>query len=451
MSDREAKMKKKLVIGIAAIMIIAAVLAYLFIWKRDSEASSAALYLTAPATRGTLISVITTTGPIQPRITSTVGSEVSGKIKRILVDFNGKVRAGQVLAEIDPEPFQLKIDETERNMKVSVLAVAKTKIDIETAQKNYERTKSLFDQKVVSELDVEAADVELRKVKNELASGEARVEQIQSQLDQLKVSLKNTIIVSPIDGIVVTRSVEPGQTVAASFTAPELFTISDLNHMQIQCDVDETDMGDVKEGQEASFTVQAFPNEVFTGKIIQVRYAAATVQNIVTYKAILAIDNPELKFRPGMTANVTITTNTASNALLVSNKAFLKADLEAELQKLGPVSKGQPADFQQPTRAEAQTRQAAAPEASTSRARQPGAQPRVQKPKNVKTIWKLGNDGSVSSATLVIGISDNKNTEVKKILRGELKEGDVLITGKNAPVVSTTTQTGGAPRGGLRF
>jgi HlyD family secretion protein len=444
-------MKKKLVISIAAILIIAAVIGYLFIWKRDSEASSATLYLTAPATKGTLISVITTTGPIQPRITSTVGSEVSGKIKRILVDFNGKVRAGQILAEIDPEPFQLKIDETERNMKVSVLAVAKTRIDIETAQKNYERTKSLFDEKVLSELEVEAADIQLRKAKNELASGEARVEQTQSQLDQLKVSLKNTIIVSPIDGIVVTRSVEPGQTVAASFTAPQLFTISDLNHMQIQCDVDETDMGDVKEGQEASFTVQAFPNEVFTGKIIQVRYAAATVQNIVTYKAILAIDNPELKFRPGMTANVTITTNTAPNALLVSNKAFLKPDLDAELQKLGPVSKAQPADFQQPTRPEAETRQAAAPQGSTSRARQPGAQPRVQKPKNVKTIWKLGNDGGVSSATLVIGISDNKNTEVKKILRGELKEGDVLITGKNAPVVSTTTQTGGTPRGGLRF
>ncbi len=329
--------------------------------------------------------------------------------------------------------------------------MAKTKIDIETAQKNYERTKSLFDQNVVSELDVEAADVELRKVKNELASGEARVEQIQSQLDQLKVSLKNTIIVSPIDGIVVKRSVEPGQTVATSFTAPELFTISDLNHMQIQCDVDETDMGDVKEGQEASFTVQAFLNEVFTGKIIQVRYAAETVQNIVTYKAILEIDNPGLRFRPGMTANVTITTNTAPNALLVSNKAFLKPDLAAELQKIALVSKAQPADFQQPDQAEAQTRQAAAPQGSTSRARPPGAQPRVQRPKNVKTIWKLGKDGSVSSATLIIGISDNKNTEVKKILRGELKAGDLLITGKNAPVVSTTTQTSGAPRGGLRF
>lgn len=443
-------MKKKLVISIAAIVIIA-VIAYLFIWKRDTEASSATLYLTAPATKGTLISVITTTGPIQPRITSTVGSEVSGKIKRILVDFNGKVRAGQVLAEIDPEPFQLKIDETERNMKVSVLAVAKTKIDIETAEKNYERTKSLFDEKVLSELEVEAADVQLRKVKNELASGEARVEQMKSQLDQLKVSLKNTIIVSPIDGIVVTRSVEPGQTVAASFTAPELFTISDLNHMQIQCDVDETDMGDVKEGQEASFTVQAFPNEVFTGKIIQVRYGAATVQNIVTYKAILEIDNPGLKFRPGMTANVTITTNTAQDALLVSNKTFLKPDLEAELQKLGPVSKAQPADYQQPFRAEAQTRQPAAAQESTSKAKPPGAQPRVQKPKNVKTIWKLGDGGSVSSVTLITGISDSKSTEVKKILGGELKEGDLLITGKNAPVASTTTQTGGTPRGGLRF
>ena len=451
MSDQGAKMKKKLVIGIAAIIIIAAVIAYLFIFKRDNETTSAGAYLTAPATKGTLISVITTTGPIQPRITSTVGSEVSGKIKRILVDFNGKVRAGQVLAEIDPEPFQLKIDETERNMKVSVLAVAKTKIDIETAEKNYERTKSLFDQNVVSELDVEAADVELRKVKNELASTEARVEQTQSQLDQLKVSLKNTIIVSPIEGIVVTRSVEPGQTVAASFTAPELFTISDLNHMQIQCDVDETDMGDVKEGQEASFTVQAFPNEVFTGKIIQVRYAAATVQNIVTYKAILEIDNPGLKFRPGMTANVTITTNTAPDALLVSNKVFLKPDLAAELQKLAPVSNAQPADSQQPAQAEAQTRQAAAPQVSTGRARQSGAQPPAQKPKNIKTIWKLGKDGSVSSVTLIIGISDNRNTEVKKILSGEIKEGDPLITGKNAPVESTTTQTSGAPRGGLRF
>jgi HlyD family secretion protein len=443
-------MKKKLIIGIAAI-IIAAVLLYLFILKPNKGVSSNGAFLTTPATRGTLSSVITTTGPIEPRITSTVGSEVSGKIKQILVDFNDKVKAGQVLAKIDPEPFQLKIDETMRNMKVSQLAVDKTKIDLDAAQKNYERSKSLFDQKILSDSELEAADIQLQKMKNELASGSARVGQIQSQLDQLRVSLKNTIIVTPIDGIVVTRSVEPGQTVAASFTAPELFIISDLNHMQIQCDVDETDMGDVREGQEASFTVQAFPNEVFTGKIIQVRYAAATVQNIVTYKAILEIDNPGLKFRPGMTANVTITTNTAANALLVSNKAFLKLDLEAELQKLSPQSQAQPADDGQPAQAEAPTRQAAAPQGSPGRAGQPGAQRGALKPKNIKTVWKLDKDGSVVPVTLIIGISDNRNTAVKKILSGELAEGDLLITGKNAPVESTTAKPGGNPRGGLRL
>jgi len=247
----------------------------------------------------------------------------------------------------------------------------------------------------------------------------------------------------------VTRSVEPGQTVAASFTAPELFVVNDLNKMQIQCDVDETDMGDVKADQMASFTVQAFPNEVFTGKIIQVRYASATVQNVVTYKAIVQIDNPDLKFRPGMTANVTIVTNTAPNALLVPNKAFLKPDLEAELQKLAAKS-GTPVDDPAPAaQAETAAGQAAAP--GGGRAGGTNARRSAQKPKNIKTVWKLGQDGSVAPVTIAIGISDNRNTEVRRIISGELKQGELLITGKNTPVAPSAAPAGNQQRGGLRL
>jgi HlyD family secretion protein len=321
---------------------------------------------------------------------------------------------------------------------------------LETARKNNERTKQLFDQGLVSDSDKENADVLFRKAELDFSSANLKVEQIQSQLNQLDVSLKNTKIISPIDGIIVTRSVEPGQTVAASFTAPELFVVNDLNKMQIQCDVDETDMGEVKDQQGASFTVQAFPNEVFTGKIIQVRYASLTVQNVVTYKAIVQIDNPGLKFRPGMTANVTIVTNTAPNALLVSNKAFLKPDLEAELQKLAAKSGTQAGAPPQADKVDTRAGQAAAPSGGTAGGT--NARRSAQKPKNIKTIWKLDQDGSVAPVTIAIGISDNKNTEVRRIINGELKEGDLLITGKNTPVAGpTTAPAGNQQRGGLRL
>ncbi len=425
----------------AAIVAAAAVIAYFLIARPGSPGAVATAFLTAPAARGSLSSVVTTTGTIQPQKTATIGSEVSGKVKKIYVDFNSKVKAGQLLAEIDPEPFILKIDESKLSKKAAQLSANQSQLDYETARKNNERTKELSAQGVVSDSDKENADVLFRKAELDLTAAKLKVDQMQSQLNQLEVNLKNTKIVSPIDGIVVTRSVEPGQTVAASFTAPELFVVNDLNKMQIQCDVDETDMGEIKADQEASFTVQAFPNEVFTGKIIQVRYAAATVQNVVTYKAIVQIDNPDLKFRPGMTANVTIVTNTAPNALLVPNKAFLKPDLEAELNKLAGGG----------------ATPAAAPEAGAGRSAAPAgvgaggdARRSARKPKNIKTVWKLGPDGGVTPVTIAIGISDNRNTEVRRIISGELKEGELLITGKNAPVASAPA-AGNAGRGGLRL
>jgi len=440
---------KKLIFIIAAAVIAVALIAYFLIIKPGSQAAAASAYLTAPAAEGSLSSVVTTTGTIQPQKTATIGSEVSGKIKTILVDFNSKVKAGQLLAVIDPEPFLLKIDESKLGKKTAELAANQSKIDLETARKNNERTKQLFDQGLVSDADKENADVLFRKADLDYSTAKLKIDEIQSQLNQLDVSLKNTKIISPIDGIIVTRSVEPGQTVAASFTAPELFVVNDLNKMQIQCDVDETDMGDVKADQMASFTVQAFPNEVFTGKIIQVRYASATVQNVVTYKAIVQIDNPDLKFRPGMTANVTIVTNTAPNALLVPNKAFLKPDLEAELQKLAAKS-GTPVDDPAPAaQAETAAGQAAAP--GGGRAGGTNARRSAQKPKNIKTVWKLGQDGSVAPVTIAIGISDNRNTEVRRIISGELKQGELLITGKNTPVAPSAAPAGNQQRGGLRL
>jgi len=442
---------RKFIFIIAAVIIVAAVIAYFLVGKLGSQAASATAYLTAPAAKGSLSSVVTTTGTIQPQKTATIGSEVSGKVKNIYVDFNSKVKAGQLLAEIDPEPFVLKIDESKLSKKSAELAANQSNLDFETARKNNERTKELFDQGVVSDSDKENADVLFRKAELDLSSAKLKVEQIQSQLNQLMVNLKNTKIISPIDGIIVTRSIEPGQTVAASFTAPELFVVNDLNKMQIQCDVDETDMGEVKDQQGASFTVQAFPNEVFTGKIIQVRYASATVQNVVTYKAIVQIDNPGLKFRPGMTANVTIVTNTAPDALLVPNKAFLKPDLEAELQKLADKSGTQAGAPQQAEKAEIQAEQKTPPSGSTAMGGQVNVQRSAQKPKNIKTVWKLGRDGSVASVTIAIGISDNKNTEVRRIISGELQEGELLITGKNSPVASAPAQAGNQSRRGIRF
>ncbi len=433
---------KKIVFIAGAAVIAAAVIAYFLIAKSGSNGAAASAYLTAPATRGSLSSVVTTTGTIQPQKTATIGSEVSGKVKKIYVDFNSKVKAGQLLAEIDPEPFVLKIDESMLSKKAAQLSANQSQLDYETARKNNERTKELFAQGVVSDSDKENADVLFRKAELDLSAAKLKIDEMQSQLNQLEVNLKNTKIVSPIDGIVVTRSVEPGQTVAASFTAPELFVVNDLNKMQIQCDVDETDMGEIKADQGASFTVQAFPNEVFTGKIIQVRYGAATVQNVVTYKAIVQIDNPDLKFRPGMTANVTIVTNTAPNALLVPNKAFLKPDLEAELQKLAGAGAT-------PAVAPAPADQAAAP--AGDRTGGTNARRSAQKPKNIKTVWKLAQDGSVASVTVAIGISDNRNTEVRRIISGELKEGDVLITGKNTPVAAAPAAAGNPQRGGLRL
>jgi HlyD family secretion protein len=287
---------------IVGLLVVASVL-------RQCSNGGAASYQTATITRGPITQAVTATGTLNPVVNVQVGSQVSGNIAKLFVDFNSQVKAGQVVAQIDPALFQAAVTQAEGDL-------ANAQATLELAKVNAKRTQELFAKKTSSQADVDQAMATLHQ-------SEANVKIKQGALDKVRADLEHCTITSPIDGVVISRSVDVGQTVAASLQAPIIFAIAnDLTKMQIDANVAEADVGVVKIDQNVDFTVDAFPMQTFHGKVVQVRNAPITVQNVVTYDTVIGVSNPDLKLKPGMTANVSIVIAHKDDVLQIKNAAL---------------------------------------------------------------------------------------------------------------------------------
>jgi HlyD family secretion protein len=363
---------------------------------RQCRNGGAANYQTATITRGPITQAVTATGTLNPVVNVQVGSQVSGNIAKLFVDFNSQVKAGQVVAQIDPALFQATVTQAEGDL-------ANAQAALELAKVNAKRTQELFTKKTSSEADVDQAIANLHQA-------EANVKIKQGALDKAKADLDHCTITSPIDGVVISRSVDVGQTVAASLQAPVIFAIAnDLTKMQIDANVAEADVGVVKVDQNVDFTVDAFPLQTFQGKVVQVRNAPITVQNVVTYDTVIGVSNPDLKLKPGMTANV---------AIIVAHKVDVLQIKNAALRYRPPDA----------TPVETKRTSTSRPGRSSGGRSSAGQEGRAE-----RTIYVLPSGASRPQPVQVkTGISDGITTEV---IEG-LKEGNRVVT---AELTSTTT------------
>lgn len=299
-------MNKKKALVIAAVAAIAALAVWLLSGGKKEETITFDTAAVAPAN---IMNSITATGTIEPVTSVTVGTQVSGIVSKLFVDYNSVVKKGQVIAELDKTNLMSQL-----NTAKTQLATAQSQLNYQTA--NYKRYKTLFEKGLVAADDFDNAKLSYTQAKEQVASAKEEVQRAQTNLSYATIT-------SPIDGVVLSKSVEEGQTVAASFSTPELFTIAqDLTNMQVVADVDEADIGDVKEGERVSFTVDAYPDDTFEGEVKQVRQEATTTNNVVTYEVVISAPNADLKLKPGLTANVTIYTAERKGVLSVPSKAL---------------------------------------------------------------------------------------------------------------------------------
>jgi HlyD family secretion protein len=354
---------------LVALVVGVAVVAYL-LWP-PSRGEKPKL-VSSVVERGPITASVTATGTVNPVETVQVGTYVSGPIQDILADYNTPVKRGQLLAKIDPRPFQMKVDGADADVANARARVAKAKADRELKATNLRRSKELVSQGIVSRSEFDAATSDAKQAEATIALEEAGLASSEAKLQDAKVSLAYTDIVAPVDGVVVARNVSKGQTVAASFQTPTLFLVAaDLKRMEVNASVSESDIGGVAVGQDVAFTVDAYPGQPFEGRVTQVRNSPITVANVVTYEVLVTVDNAELKLKPGMTANVTITTATRNDAIRVPTSAL----------RFRPSPNLSAAAATPPARAGA-------------------------------TVWVVGADGELQPVSVTTGIADEKFTEI---------------------------------------
>jgi len=326
---------------LAAFLVAAAAAGYYF-WSQR-EASQAPSFRFVKVERGPLTAMVAASGTLNPVTSVQVGTQVSGQIKELFVDFNSPVKAGQLIAQIDPETLQYRVRQNEADLEAARAASARAQVALANAQRDLARSKELVAREFVSPADLDRAQAQYDLAAAELNNAKAGVSQRQAQLASAKVDLGRTEIRAPVDGVVIKRSVDVGQTVAASLQAPELFIIArDLRDMQVETSIDEADVGRIRQGQRATFTVDAFPGRTFNGEVRQVRKSAQNVQNVVTYTVLVSAANPDGQLMPGMTANVRIVTDTRASVLKVANSAlrFRPPGESAVDSKSGAEAKG---------------------------------------------------------------------------------------------------------------
>jgi len=399
-------LKRPIPLALAAVALIAIALLV-----HRCTSNSSVTFQTAPVTRGPITQAVTATGTLNPVQNVQVGSQVSGNIQKLFADFNSIVKAGQVIAQIDPVVFQANVNQAEGE-----LANARAAFDLATL--NASRTQALVAKQNSSQADLDQVMAALRQA-------EASVKIKQGALEKVKADLDHCTITSPIDGIVISRNVDVGQTVAASMQAPVIFTIAnDLSKMQIDANVAEADIGGVAIDQNVDFTVDAFPARTFQGKVVQVRNAPITVQNVVTYDTVIGVGNPDSKLKPGMTANVSIVAAHRDDALKIPNSA-LRFRLPDQASSAAPKRDPSAGAGRGPGR--------------------PGGNRPERRTERSIAVLPAGASKPIS-VTIKTGISDGVATE---ILEG-LKEGDRVVTGMTesgaAPTPAANPFGGGGPR-----
>jgi HlyD family secretion protein len=412
-------------------------------------------YFTAKVDRGDISQVVEATGTINAVTTVQVGSQVSGTVSRLYADFNSRVKRGQVIAQIDPSLFEGSLLQAKADLANARASVATAKANLQKAlalqiqtTADYERAKALTAQRVMSTQQLDLAKANYDSAVAGASAADAQVKQAEAQVQQreaavsvAQTNLDYTTIRAPIDGTVIARNVDVGQTVAASLQAPTLFTIAqDLTKMQVYASTDESDVGAIRPNQRVIFKVDAYPKESFSGRVSQVRMNATTVQNVVTYNTIIDFDNPEMKLFPGMTAYITIPVTSAMNVLRVPNGALrYKPDMTAEeiralYQKFGLDSTGEAQSIAN------QQAERASPESSPGMVKVSGRTAGEQKnpsrlartadpPLDVAVLWKLRPDKTLEPVRIRSGITDHTVTEVAELFNGSLTDNDELVTG----------------------
>ncbi len=302
---------------------IAALVAAIVVWRIRTTPPPPPRYVTGDITTGDVIEEVQSTGQVKPLTEVQVGAQVSGRITKVYVDFNSIVKAGDVLAEIDPTLFGAQIDSNQAQVEAASASVVRSEASLGTAKQRLDRAKKMVAEGVGSQADLDTAQGAYDVALADLAAAKAQVAQLRAVLRSSTTNLQYTRIFSPIDGVVISRAIDPGQTVAASFQAPTLFVIAqDLRKMRVLADIDEADVGRLREGMEADVSVDAFPGETFRGTVSQVRYSPLNQSGVVTYAAVVEVDNPDVKLRPGMTATVSIRSAEARAVRRLPNAAL---------------------------------------------------------------------------------------------------------------------------------
>ncbi|APR87219.1 Macrolide-specific efflux protein MacA [Minicystis rosea] len=440
-------------------------------------------YRTVKIERGNIVARVAATGTLSAHVTVQVGSQVSGRVHQLMVDFNSSVKKGQVIAKIDPSIFEAAVAQARANAYAAQGNLTKAKAQALDAQRKLERAKQLRADGLASIADVETADTALEVAKAQIEASKGELEQARASQHQAEVNLAYTTIVSPIDGTVISRSVDVGQTVAASLQAPVLFTIAeDLRKMQVDTNVTEGDVGKLRSGMPATFLVDAYPNERFRGTIQQIRNAPQTVQNVVTYDAVIDVENEELKLKPGMTANVTIVYDRREGVLRVPNAALrfrpppalASAYPSASASAPRPSWNGPPSlpSSDAPSGSAAPAASvSAAPASSGSAAPAPSGSSGRRRGRfgggfgpgggsfgpgggggddasGAKTLWVMRGE-KPQPVVVRVGLTDGTSTE---ILSGDVNEGDSIVLeaqSSDDPAPSPSSRPGGA--GGPRM
>jgi len=371
-------------------------------------------YETVQVDSGRIVAKVTATGTLSALVTVQVGSQVSGRIQQIFVDYNTPVKKGQLIAKIDPQLFEAAVEQARANLMAAQGNLAKAQAQAVDAERQYRRTRALSERQLIAQAEVDTAQTNAAVANAQIEAAKGSVAQAQAALHQAQVNLAYTNITSPTNGVVISRSVDVGQTVAASLQAPILFLIAeDLAKMQVNTSVAEADVGKLKAGMKATFTVDAYPSERFTGLVRQIRNSPQVVQNVVTYDAVIDVENAELKLKPGMTANVTFIYAEKEEALRAPNAALRFRPPPELLKGL-------------PQRVAGQSSEGSAPDR--------------------RTVWLLRGE-TPEAVSLKLGISDGSVTEV---VEGEVRVGDRLITDIRGEASASRGGPAIGPAGGFR-
>jgi HlyD family secretion protein len=347
---------------------------------------------------GDITATVTASGKLNAVSVVEVGTQVSGTIQEIYVDYNSPVREGQLIAQLDTSVLRSQLIESRANLEVAEAGVGSANASLVDSERKLKRNKELYARKLISQSELEGSETDVLLKRAQLQEAKARVTQARAALERAQTNLDFTRITSPVDGVIVSRQVDVGQTVAASFQTPTLFSIArDLTRMQIDTSVDEADIGRVAEGQGVDFHVDAFPEELFAGKVVQVRIAPATTDNVVTYTVVIHVDNPGLRLKPGMTANVSIKTDKRQSVLRIPTAALRFRPPQNLLEALSIAS-------------------ADAPTSTPSL--------------NSGNVWVVRDKQLVRKAFVQTGISDNSRVE---IVSGDVRDGDELAVAALAP------------------